>query len=86
MRKLILSASAAMLMASVSATGAFAGPVADAMSCHASCSSDHVQCLSDGLDYSLVSSPSEGVERLESNWSVRQECASASAACHSDCG
>ena len=66
-------------------TQAMSGSLSEAMSCHASCSSGHMQCLADGLDYSLVSSPQEGAERFQSNLSVRQECASASAACHADC-
>lgn len=66
-------------------THAQSNALSDAMSCHASCSSGHLQCLADGLDYSLVSSPSDGLARIESNLSVRSECASASAMCHSNC-
>lgn len=85
MKKIALTAATALFMASVPASVSFAGPIADAMSCHASCSSSHAQCLTDGLDYSLISDVSEAGDRMSSNLSVRQECMSASAQCHSDC-
>ena len=66
-------------------THAQSNVVTDALSCHASCSSGHLQCLSDGLDYSLVSSPSDGVERIGSNLSVRSDCARESFQCHASC-
>lgn len=69
----------------VSVSHAMSGTMSEAMSCHASCSRGHMQCLSSGLDYSLVGSPQEGMERMEQNLSTRRECASASYSCHASC-
>ncbi len=86
MKKITLTAAAALFMVSAPLSVSFAGPIADALSCHASCSSDHAQCLSDGLDYSLISDLGDASDRMSSNMSVRQECWSSSTQCHSDCG
>jgi len=55
------------------------------LSCTISCAQEYNQCIASGIDWSLVSSPSEIGSRTASNMSSAGSCGSDVAACYSGC-
>ncbi len=88
MKKITLTAAAALFAASTFASAScasFAGQIKDGLKCTAQCTAAHAQCLKDGLDYSLLTSPSDAGDRLSSNLSVRSACWKEAASCQKAC-
>lgn len=85
MKKITLTAAAALFAASTFASASFAGQITDGLKCTAQCTAAHAQCLKDGLDYSLLTSPSDAGDRLSSNLSVRSACWKEAASCQKSC-
>lgn len=80
MKKTFAALGAAALLAG-SASLAFA----DAkmmMEGYAACNAGYSQCIKDGVNMSLASSPAAGAEQVKMNMMHSQECASALQACY----
>ncbi len=82
MKKLALALSFAFVATTALADNHGGG---DPLSCSISCAQEYNQCMREGVDLSLASSPSEGGSRISSNMSAASGCLSDSIQCNKGC-
>jgi hypothetical protein len=78
-RILTLAAASAFIMGATTFAQADAKMMMEAM---AACNASYAQCVKDGTDLTLASTPSEGAEKIKMNMENGKSCGEAARACY----